>query len=199
MTPEAMLVVAYLLGSIPSALIMVRLAGMGDVRKVGSGNVGATNALRAAGWKIGLVVMALDIGKGVAAVLIMRALTPAPEWHAAAGLAAILGHCFPIWLGFSGGKGVATAGGIFLVLAWLPALLAAGLWIALLVLARRVSVASIGAAASFPALLALVGSPSRPVVWCAIGAAAVIIYRHRSNIVRLMRGQEPRIGEKRPQ
>lgn len=142
--------VAYLLGSIPSALLFVRMAGKGDVRKIGSGNVGATSAMRA-GWKVALPVMVVDVGdKGVVAVLLMRWLTPAPEWHAAAGLAAILGHCFPVWLGFVGGKGMATAGGIFLVLAWLPALAATALWIVLLVLGRRVSLASVLATAAFP-------------------------------------------------
>ncbi|HPC83250.1 MAG TPA: glycerol-3-phosphate 1-O-acyltransferase PlsY [Thermoanaerobaculaceae bacterium] len=192
----SMVVVAYLLGSIPSALIFVRMAGKGDVRTIGSGNVGATNALRAAGWKVALPVMAVDIGKGVAAVLLMRWLTPAPEWHAAAGLAAILGHCFPVWLGFSGGKGMATAGGIFLVLAWLPALAAAALWIVLLVLGRRVSLASVLATAAFPPLLLLISHPPRPVIVCAVAAAAVIVFRHRSNLVRLVKGTEPRIGEK---
>lgn len=198
MTREVlMLAVAYLLGSIPSALIFVRLAGKGDVRKIGSGNVGATNALRAAGWKVALPVMVVDIGKGVLAVLLMRSMTPAPEWHAAAGLAAILGHCFPVWLGFSGGKGMATAGGIFLVLAWLPALVAAGLWLVLLAIGRRVSLASVLATAAFPAFLLLLGRPSRPVLMCAVAAAAVIIFRHRANLVRLVHGTEPRIGEKR--
>lgn len=191
-----MVAVAYLLGSIPSALILVRMAGKGDVRRVGSGNVGATNAMRAAGWKVALPVMIVDVGKGVAAVLLMRWLTPAPEWHAAAGLAAILGHCFPVWLGFTGGKGMATAAGIFLVLAWLPALIAAGLWLVLLVLGRRVSLASVLATAAFPLLLLLIDQPPRPVVVCAVAAAAVIVFRHRANLARLARGTEPRIGEK---
>ena len=196
MTRELMVVVAYLLGSIPFALLLVKAAGKGDVRQTGSGNVGATNAMRAAGWKVALPVMVLDIGKGVAAVLLMRLVTANPEWHAAAGLAAILGHCFPIWLGFSGGKGMATAGGIFLVLAWLPSLLAAALWIVLLVLGRRVSLASVLATAAFPAILVLVSDPTPPVVVCAVAAAAVIIWRHRTNLVRLVRGEEPRIGER---
>ncbi|HNX51662.1 MAG TPA: glycerol-3-phosphate 1-O-acyltransferase PlsY, partial [Thermoanaerobaculaceae bacterium] len=192
MARELMVVLAYLFGSIPFALLLVKAAGRGDVRQVGSGNVGATNALRAAGWKVALPVMVLDIGKGVAAVLLMRLVTASPEWHAAAGLAAILGHCFPIWLGFSGGKGMATAGGIFLVLAWLPTLLAAALWILLLVVGKRVSLASVLATAAFPAILVLVSDPTPPVVICAVVAAAVIIWRHRTNIQRLLAGTESR-------
>jgi glycerol-3-phosphate acyltransferase PlsY len=194
---DAMLVVAYLLGSIPFALLMVRAVGRGDVRRVGSGNVGATNAMRAAGWKVALIVALLDVGKGIAAVLLMRQLTHSPEWVTAAGLAAIVGHCFPVWLGFSGGKGVATAGGVFLTLAWKPALVAAAIWIVMLLLFRIVSLASVTAAALFPGVFWLMTRPSAPVEVCAVLAALVIIWRHRHNFARLVRGEEPHLGARK--
>lgn len=196
-TRYALVLVGYLLGSIPFALLLVRAAGKGDVRRVGSGNVGATNASRAAGWKVGVAVMALDIGKGILAVILMSLLTRSPEWRAAAGLAAIVGHCFPVWLRFKGGKGMATAGGIFLMLAWLPTLAAAAVFVALIAAFRWVSLGSVMAAAAFPVILVLVSDPPTPVVVCAVLAAAVIIFRHHTNIRRLIRGEEPRLGAKK--
>jgi glycerol-3-phosphate acyltransferase PlsY len=197
MMRELMLVVAYLLGSIPFAFLFVKAAGRGDVRDVGSGNVGATNALRVAGWKVALPIAVLDIAKGVAAVLLMRQVTANPAWVAAAGLAAIIGHCFPIWLCFSGGKGVATGAGVFFTLAWLPMVVVAGVWIAMLLVFRFVSLASVTAAAAFPVALFFIARPSAPVVACAVAAAVVIIWRHRANLARLARGEEPRFGEKK--
>jgi glycerol-3-phosphate acyltransferase PlsY len=196
-TRELMLPLAYLLGSIPSAYIAVRLAGKGDVREIGSGNVGATNTLRAAGWTIALPVMLVDIGKGVLAVLLMREVTPNPDWVVAAGLAAIVGHCFPVWLGFSGGKGVATAAGVFFVLAWPATLVAAGVWISMVVVTRIVSASSVAAATAFPIALYFLQKPPITVMICAVAAAAVIIYRHRGNVSRLVRGDERRLGEKK--
>jgi glycerol-3-phosphate acyltransferase PlsY len=194
---EAMLVVAYLLGSIPFAFLAVRLVGKGDIRRVGSGNVGATNTMRAAGWKVALPVALLDVAKGVAAVLLMRTVTASPVWVAGAGLAAIVGHCFPVWLRFSGGKGVATGAGVFFTLAPLPAAVVGGVWLVLMVATRIVSLASVIAAASFPVVYFFLGRPSRGVLLCATLAAMVIIYRHRGNIRRLTRGEEPRLGEKK--
>jgi len=193
MPRELMLVVAYLLGSIPFAYLAVLVAGKGDIRKVGSGNVGATNTLRAAGWKVALPVALLDIGKGVAAVLLTRAVTTNPAWVAAAGLAAVVGHCFPVWLRFVGGKGVATAGGVFLTLYTVPALVAAGVWVLVLLASRLVSLSSLVAAASFPIALHVLKRPSPEVLGCAAAAALVIIYRHKTNIRRLVRGEEPRM------
>jgi len=194
---EAMLVVAYLLGSIPFAFLAVRLAGKGDIRRVGSGNVGATNTMRAAGWKVALPVALLDVAKGVTAVLLMRTVTASPVWVAGAGLAAIVGHCFPVWLRFSGGKGVATGAGVFFTLAPLPAAVVGGVWLVLMAATRIVSLASVIAAASFPVVYFFLGHPSRGVLLCATLAAMVIIYRHRGNIRRLTRGEEPRLGEKK--
>jgi glycerol-3-phosphate acyltransferase PlsY len=197
-TRELLVVAGYVLGSIPFALLAVRLAGKGDIRKVGSGNVGATNTLRAAGWKVALPVALLDIGKGVAAVLLMRSVTANPAWLAAAGLAAIVGHCFPVWLGFSGGKGVATAAGVFGALAPTALLVAAGIWVAGLLVTRIVSVSSLLAAAGFPVVLYFLRHPRPEVMACAVAAAMVIIFRHRKNVRRLARGEEPRLfGRKR--
>jgi glycerol-3-phosphate acyltransferase PlsY len=195
---ELALVVAYLLGSVPFALLAVRLVGKGDIRQVGSGNVGATNTLRAAGWKVALPVALLDIAKGVAAVLLMETVTANPAWVAAAGLAAIVGHCFPIWLGFSGGKGVATAAGVFGTLSPVTVLVVAGVWILSLLLTRIVSISSLLAAAAFPVALYFLRHPRPEVMLCAVAAALVIIFRHKANIRRLVRGEEPRLfGRKR--
>lgn len=195
---EVALLVAYLLGSIPFAYLAVRLAGRGDVRTIGSGNVGATNTLRAAGWKVALVVALLDVGKGVAAVLLMRQTTASPDWAAAAAVAAVVGHCFPVWLGFSGGKGVATAVGGLVVLAPAACAVVAVVWVAVLAVGRYVSLASVCAAAAFPVAFQVVGEPTRGELGAAVITALVIIGRHHGNIRRLARGEEPRLwGRKR--
>jgi acyl phosphate:glycerol-3-phosphate acyltransferase len=191
---EALLVVGYLLGSIPFAYLLVRVVGRGDVRRIGSGNVGATNSLRAAGWQVALVVAILDVGKGVLAVVLMRTVTASPAWAAAAGTLAVIGHCFPVWLGFSGGKGVATAGGVFATLAIVPTLVVAAVWLAVLGLTRYVSLSSVVAAATLPLALLLIARPSLPVTGCAVTAVLVVIWRHRGNLSRLVRGEEPRLG-----
>ena len=194
MTRELMLAAAYLLGSIPFAFLFVRAAGRGDVRRVGSGNVGATNAMRAAGWKIALPVAILDVAKGAAAVLLMRHATANPAWLTAAGLAAVVGHCFPLWLRFSGGKGVATGAGAFIMLAWLPVLAVAVVWLVVLAAFRFVSLASVVAAAAFPVAIVLLAKPTLPVVACAVAAVVVIIWRHRRNLRQLVAGTEPKLG-----
>jgi glycerol-3-phosphate acyltransferase PlsY len=194
MARELMLVFSYLLGSIPFAFLIVKAVGRGDVRRVGSGNVGATNAMRAAGWKVAAPIAILDIAKGVTAVLLMRQVTVNPDWVAAAGVAAIVGHCFPVWLKFSGGKGVATGAGVFFTLAWLPSLIVAGVWIVVVAVSRFVSLASVTAAAAFPVALFFVLRPAAPVEACAVLAAVVIIWRHRGNLRRLASGEEPRLG-----
>ncbi len=197
MARDLMLVGAYLLGSVPFAWLLVKAVGRGDVRRVGSGNVGATNAMRAAGWKVALPIALLDIGKGVAAVALMRAVTANPDWVAAAGLAAVAGHCFPVWLKFSGGKGVATGAGVFFTLAWPTMLVVTAVWVAVLAAFRTVSLASVPAAASFPVALYFIARPGSPVMICATLTAAIIIWRHRGNLARLARGDEPRLGERR--
>jgi glycerol-3-phosphate acyltransferase PlsY len=199
MVKEAMLVAAYLLGSIPFAYIFVRAAGGGDVRRVGSGNVGATNAMRAAGWKWAVLVALLDVGKGVAAVALMRQLTANPAWAAAAGVMAVIGHCFPVWLSFQGGKGVATAAGAFGTIALAPIAAVGAVWFVLLAVTRIVSLSSVIAAASFPVLFYFMMRPPLHVALCAVAAVSVIIWRHRSNMARLLRGDEPRLGRKGPE
>jgi acyl phosphate:glycerol-3-phosphate acyltransferase len=199
MARQALLVLAYLLGSIPFAYIFVKLAGGGDVRRVGSGNVGATNALRAAGWRWALVVAVLDVAKGVLAVVLMRHATADPAWAAAAGAMAVIGHCFPVWLSFEGGKGVATAAGAFGTIALAPVAAVAVVWLVLLATTRIVSLSSVIAAASFPVLLFFIKHPPVRVAICAAAAVSVIIWRHRSNLLRLVQGSEPRLGKKGPQ
>ncbi len=194
MARELALLVAYLLGSIPFAYIAVRLAGRGDVRAIGSGNVGATNTLRAAGWKVALAVALLDVGKGVVAVVLMGLATGSPGWAAAAGLAAVLGHCFPVWLGFVGGKGVATAVGAFAVLAPAACGVVAVVWAVVLAVSRYVSLASVCAAAAFPVALQAVAEPTPGELTAAVITGLVIIARHHGNIRRLIRREEPRLG-----
>lgn len=182
--------VAYLLGSIPFAYLAGRVKGI-DIRTVGSKNVGATNVFRSLGKGIGLTVMALDIAKGAAAVLIAQALTQ-PHWPLAAAGAAILGHVYPVWLRFRGGKGVATAGGTILALTPLPALIVLGVWFLSIVATRYVSVGSIAAAVAFPPLLLLFGVPW-PTFAFGLVAAIVVVWKHRSNIARLRAGNELRL------
>ncbi len=195
MARELLLAAAYLLGSIPFAFLAVRAAGRGDVRRVGSGNVGATNSMRAAGWKVAVVVLVLDVGKGVLAVWLMRQATGNPAWAAAAGLAAIVGHCFPVWLRFSGGKGVATAAGVFGLLAPLVLLVAAGVWLVGVATTRIVSLSSLLAAASLPVAMYFLAHPSPATMGCTVAGVLVVMWRHRGNLARLARGEEPRLGK----
>ena len=185
---------AYLVGSIPFAYIFVRYVTGRDVRREGSGNVGATNALRTAGWKVGVTVTVLDIAKGSLAVWAMMVFNPESAWLAASMLAVVAGHCFPPWLLFRGGKGVATGFGAFLVIAPLSALAALGVWIVMLAAFRWVSLASMTATASFPVLLSLIDSPDWITLVSVAAAAILIILRHHSNIRNLVTGKEQRLG-----
>jgi len=192
----ALVVAAYLLGSIPSALLVVWARTGKDVRREGSGNVGATNATRIGGPAAGIAVTAMDVVKGALPVWAMSVLNPEGGWVAATALAAIVGHCYPIWLRFKGGKGVATAFGAFVVLAPLPALVALGVWIVVLALGRWVSLASLVGAAVFPLLAAVLEKPGRAMLLGVSLASALIIVRHRNNIRQLIVGSEPRIGRR---
>jgi len=191
-------VAAYLLGSIPFALILVRVTTGLDVRRKGSGNVGATNAARMAGWGVGVLVAVLDVGKGAAPVLVMTAINPSGRWVGATAVAAVVGHCFPVWLGFRGGKGVATGVGAFLAIA--PAAVAGALvvWVIVLVLRRVVSLASMTASAAFPILLFFLRRQDPYTMGAAVAVAVVIVIRHHSNIRRLLAGTEPDIHEMFP-
>jgi glycerol-3-phosphate acyltransferase PlsY len=195
---------AYLLGSIPFGLLLTRVFSGGDVRKAGSGNIGATNVARVAGPLPGILTLLFDVAKGGAAVwLAGRVSNESSTWMMVAALAALLGHCFPIWLKFRGGKGVATAAGAFLVLC--PAALLGSIILFLLVVFfwRYVSLASISAAAAMPLLIYLLWVPHHappPIVtFGALAAAAIIIYKHDGNIQRLVEGEEPKfsLGKKR--
>ena len=188
----------YLLGSIPFGYLLVRAMGGGDIRKVGSGNIGATNVARTSGWSVGVATLLLDAAKGFLAVWLTEHFTGGNiRFMMYAGLAAILGHVFPVWLKFAGGKGVATALGVFLAICW-PAIAAAALLFVLVVLFwRYVSLASISAAAALPlfvyTLYAPLHAPPTAISVSTLVAAVVVIVKHRNNIERLVRGTEPRL------
>jgi glycerol-3-phosphate acyltransferase PlsY len=189
-TFEVMLVAAaYLVGSVPTGLLIVRWLTGGDVRQQGSGNIGATNVLRAAGWHVGAAVTLIDMGKGALPVWLMGRVNPESAWIAAAMLAAVLGHCFPVWLAFRGGKGVATGFGAFLVIAPLSALAAFAVWLVVLAIGRWVALASMVASATFPIVLELVGHPDLVTLAAVSVAAVLIIVRHWTNLRDLVRGR----------
>ena len=187
--------VAYLLGSIPFAFLAGRARGI-DLRTIGSGNLGAANVFRTLGRGWGIGVMAADIGKGLAAVLIARAITDDP-WPAVAAGAAMAGHVFPVWLRFKGGKGVAVGGGAVIGLMPLAAAILLGLWLVILLTTRYSSLASVACAVVATPLAALMDYPWSSVVFTGLGSAAVLVL-HRGNILRLIRGQELRIQLSRP-
>jgi glycerol-3-phosphate acyltransferase PlsY len=192
-------VAAYLLGSIPFGLLFTRLFGAGDVRKSGSGNIGATNVARVAGPVPALLTLLFDFAKGTVPVwMAARISNQSATWMMIAALAALAGHCFPIWLGFRGGKGVATAAGAFLVLCP-PALLGSViLFLIVLFFWRYVSLASISAAAAMPLLIYLLWAPHHAppmiVTFGALAAAVIIVYKHDGNIQRLVQGAEPKFS-----
>lgn len=190
-----LLLVAYLLGSIPFGLLVARLFGGRDVREHGSGNIGATNVSRVAGPLAGILTLVLDAAKGVAAVGLARYFTGhSALWMMLAGLAALIGHCFPLWLGLRGGKGVATALGVFVMLCPLAALAAFVLFLLVFAFWRYVSLASITAAAAMPLLIYFLWAPPHaPPLVIAFGtllAAALVVYKHKTNLQRLMNGTE---------
>lgn len=191
--------VGYIVGSLPLGFLIARGRGGIDLRRVGSGNVGATNVVRTAGTSLGLLVMLVDVAKGASGVWLARLLSSSPEPHteALAGLTAIIGHIYPVWLRFVGGKGVAVACGVFAVLAPLATLGAAAVFIAATWMTKYVSLGSILATMALPALEWL-RPGGEAVEVAAICAAALILFRHRSNIVRLLRGTERRLGQRAP-
>jgi glycerol-3-phosphate acyltransferase PlsY len=192
MTRIIVVVVAYLLGSIPFGYLIVRRKMGADIRQTGSGGTGATNVSRRAGKAAGVLTLLLDAAKGSAAVLIARAVAGDDWLIAAAAIAALVGHMFPVWLGFRGGKGVATGVGIFLVLAPIALLCAGVIFVAIVALTRYVSLGSIVAAILIPVFVWLL-SDLRPLLIAAIVGAALIVFAHRGNIQRLMSGTESRI------
>jgi glycerol-3-phosphate acyltransferase PlsY len=192
-------VAAYLLGSIPFGMILAKLGGGGDIRKAGSGNIGATNVARVAGPLAGIFTLVLDGAKGAAAVwLAARFTNENAAWMIIGGLAALAGHCFPVWLRFRGGKGVATAAGMFLVLCPLAALGSIGLFVLVVVFWRYVSLGSVAAAAAMPMLVYFLWAPHHAppliVTFGAFAAAILVVYKHDANIQRLVEGREPRFS-----
>jgi len=191
--PAAVACLAFLVGSIPTGVIITRLVRGSDIRQVGSGNIGASNVARAAGIKIGALVAVLDIVKGAAPVVFGRGLGLDHRALAIVGLAAVLGHDFSIFLRFRGGKGVATTLGVLLALTPVPALIAVAVWVVVMTLSRYSSLASLAALAVLPALVALAHQPAEYVV-LAVVLALLGIAKHWENIIRLRHGTERRFG-----
>jgi glycerol-3-phosphate acyltransferase PlsY len=189
--------IAYVLGSIPFGYLIVRWQKGIDVRSTGSGSIGATNVMRNLGLIGFVATFLLDFAKGAAAVLLAARWTGnAPVWVAAAAFAAVVGHCFPVWLKFRGGKGVATAAGVFFVLAPIQVGIAVAIFVIVLALGRYVSLGSIIAVGAFPVLFQVQIHPPPALVAGAAACALVIIARHQSNIRRLLKGTENRLGRK---
>lgn len=186
-------VMGYLVGSIPFALVLARRWGSGDLRLVGSGNVGAANVVRASGLKPGLLVALLDMSKGIASVWLAERLFGGANAAAAAGVAAVVGHVYPVWIGFRGGKGVATACGAFVILAPIAAWAALASFVLCVWTTRYVSLGSVVASLMVP-LLAWASDEPRPVFVAGISCAALIIFRHRANLRRMLTGTERRFG-----
>lgn len=182
--------IGYLLGSIPFGLILTRMFGAGDLRKVGSGNIGATNVLRTGRKGLAAATLLLDMAKGAAALCIARMIMP--ELALVGGFAAFLGHCYPVWLKFNGGKGVATMLGITLAFNWGVGLIFAGVWIGALALTRVSSISGMTAAvaASMAALIIFGWHPGK-MLWL---MAVIVLWKHRDNIARIRAGTEPKVG-----
>jgi len=190
---------AYLLGSIPFGLLLAKLFGGGDVRKAGSGNIGATNVVRVAGPLAGILTLIFDTAKGAAAVwLAARVTNDSANWMMISALAVLLGHCFPAWLKFKGGKGVATALGVFLALSPLAAVSALLLFILCVFYWRFISLGSVAAAAAMPLLIYFLWAPGHaPPIVIDLGTLAIaglVIYKHGGNLQRLVDGTEPRFS-----
>jgi len=212
--PTLSLLLGYLLGSIPFGVLLTRIAGAGDLRQIGSGNIGATNVLRTGRKGLAAATLLLDLAKGAAAVLIARAIWPGLDaaistgagvgWlgdartvadaGAIAGLGAVIGHCYPLWLKFRGGKGVATLMGVVAALAWPLGLIFAVVWLGMLLATRISSLGGMSAAVSAPVAAAVLGY--RALLPVLVALALLVLWRHRGNIARLLRGEEPRVGAK---
>ena len=196
MSELAALLIAYLLGTLPTGYLLTRFIAGVDLRSIGSGGTGATNAQRALGTRWGIIVLVVDLLKGVAAILLARWLGVAELWVSLAGVAVVAGQCWPVWLRFRGGKGVATgAGAAFALSPWM--LLLIPVMVIPIATSRYVSLGSVVAALSTPvlfAVLAWVGAVSWETVVFGLAAGAIIIYRHRSNIDRLRAGTERKLG-----
>jgi acyl phosphate:glycerol-3-phosphate acyltransferase len=193
-TTAMVLLLGYLLGSIPFGLILARLGGAGDIRAIGSGNIGATNVLRTGRKGLAAATLLLDLVKGFVAVWVAASLSPGNEQLAGAG--AILGHLYPVWLGFKGGKGVATFMGVALALAPVMGAVYAALWIGTILVTQISSLGGLIAALSVPVSAYAFGRSEFVPLMAAL--ALIIIWKHKDNIARLLRGEEPRIGKSKP-
>jgi glycerol-3-phosphate acyltransferase PlsY len=191
--PTMAVLAAYCIGSVPFAWLLARCWGVNDLRYVGSGNVGAANVLRAWGIKAGVLVAALDVAKGAASVAVATRLGGGAVTADVAGMAAIVGHIYPVWLHFRGGKGVATACGVFALLTPVAVPPALAVFVGTVWLTKYVSLGSVLASLALPVIAYATGSPG-PVVAVAAAACGLIVFRHRSNVVRLRTGTERRLG-----
>jgi len=191
-TTIGLCIAAYILGSIPFGLLITRLAGLGDIRNIGSGNIGATNVLRTGNKFLAALTLILDGGKGAAAVLIAAQIDPSTI--APVAVLSVLGHLFPVWLGFRGGKGMATTLGALLALSWPVGLLCCGVWLLCATLFRYSSLSSLASVTLSPVFAYFL--TSQPIVIAAAIIAALVIFRHKDNIQRLMAGEESKIGKK---
>ena len=189
--PLSALILGYLLGSIPFGVVLTRMFGAGDLRTIGSGSIGATNVLRTGRKGLAAATAILDGAKGAVAVLLAEAIQPG--LGTTAGLAAFFGHCYPVWLGFKGGKGVATMFAVALALSWQVGLVFAVVWLTTLAVLRYSSVGGMLAAMSAPVTAAVLGRSDLVVLVLAL--ALMVLWKHRANIGRLRRGEEPRVGK----
>ena len=187
----AVLLGAYLLGSIPFGIVLTRIGGAGDLRQIGSGNIGATNVLRTGRKGLAAATLLLDGGKGAAAVLVAALIEPDLAFWA--GGAAFVGHLYPVWLKFNGGKGVATMLGVSLAVWWPAGLVFAVVWLGMLALTRRSSVGGMSGAVAAPIAPAIGGQPD--VVLVVLAMALLVVWKHRGNIARIIEGTEPKVGE----
>jgi glycerol-3-phosphate acyltransferase PlsY len=194
--PELAVLCAYLLGSISFSILVVRIIARKDIREEGSGNAGATNVLRAYGARAGLLVAVLDVAKGAVAVVATRMITRDPAWLAASAFAVVLGHVFPVFFRFRGGKGVATTVGAFLVLTPWPTISAVGLFVLVVAATRYVSAGSVAAAVVLPLLSRFVLPAPDAAVFAQVAVAFLIVGKHVENLKRLAAGTERRLGQK---
>lgn len=185
--------IGYVLGSIPSGLILARLMGLGNLREIGSGNIGTTNVLRTGNKTAAALTLLFDAAKGAVPVLLARHVAGEDAAQLAA-LAAMLGHCFPVWLGFKGGKGVATFLGVMLALYWPAGLICCALWLAGALITRMSSMGALCAAAG--STFAVIATGNGPMLLLCVALTLLIFWRHRENIKRIRAGTEPKIGQK---